>query len=347
MLPAGSTLRAVAQRAGVSVATVSQTFSGNRPVSSTTRERVLTAALELGYRRDAWFIRKPVIAVICRAPEVFDESNEVSSAWAESTGHLMLVGMRRGFVMSTVADISDISTFVSRFDGFIVLVPRRRDQILRQLDRLGLPVVAGFACEGMDEFRWWTRTDAEATLRPLLGHLVEQGATRSVLLVSKTDNALNHGIADAYTRVAESLGVEHTVRGVASSDSVRSARSLAREVLTGPNRPDAAIGTNWMAVQGVLSAAADLRLAVPNDLLVASTIDGPSMLRSAPRITAASVDWTDASDTMLDLLEMRLRGCEPPPQPAVVAELTIRESSLRRKASPGTRLRMEETAATA
>ena len=39
----------VAQRAGVSTATVSRALSGNGPVSDATRERVQAAATELGY----------------------------------------------------------------------------------------------------------------------------------------------------------------------------------------------------------------------------------------------------------------------------------------------------------
>ena len=43
------TLADVADAAGVSLSTASLTFSGNKPVSSTTRERVLAAAAALGY----------------------------------------------------------------------------------------------------------------------------------------------------------------------------------------------------------------------------------------------------------------------------------------------------------
>ena len=42
----------VARRAGVSVTTVSHTFSGNGVVAAETRERVRAAAHELGYRPD-------------------------------------------------------------------------------------------------------------------------------------------------------------------------------------------------------------------------------------------------------------------------------------------------------
>jgi len=46
----GATINDVAKMAGVSVSTVSYSLSGNRPISNLTRERVLTAAQELGYR---------------------------------------------------------------------------------------------------------------------------------------------------------------------------------------------------------------------------------------------------------------------------------------------------------
>src|SRR5690242_13603920 len=45
-----ATIVEVARMAGVSTATVSQTFSAKRPVSSGTRARVMAAAVTVGYR---------------------------------------------------------------------------------------------------------------------------------------------------------------------------------------------------------------------------------------------------------------------------------------------------------
>ncbi|SDS51017.1 LacI family DNA-binding transcriptional regulator [Jiangella sp. DSM 45060] len=58
-------LRAVAARAGVSVATASRALNTGRPVASATRERVLAAVKELGYAVDARSWRpRPMVGVI-------------------------------------------------------------------------------------------------------------------------------------------------------------------------------------------------------------------------------------------------------------------------------------------
>lgn len=46
-------IKDVAREAGVSVATVSRTFSGSTPVSEPVRERVIQTARRLGYRPNA------------------------------------------------------------------------------------------------------------------------------------------------------------------------------------------------------------------------------------------------------------------------------------------------------
>jgi len=63
------TVKEVALRAGVSPITVSRTFSGTHPVAEETRQRVLTAAAELGYAPDLLaqgMVRKqlPIVGVV-------------------------------------------------------------------------------------------------------------------------------------------------------------------------------------------------------------------------------------------------------------------------------------------
>ncbi len=54
-MPRGNsiTIREVARRAGVSIATVSYVLNESAPISEETRARVLAAAAELGYRPSA------------------------------------------------------------------------------------------------------------------------------------------------------------------------------------------------------------------------------------------------------------------------------------------------------
>lgn len=118
------TLKDVAEKAGVSVATASRALSGDHPMSARTRERVLAAVQDVGYRRD----RKPRQ----RAPLV--------AVVASSLGHMV--------ISEVVAGVEDVSAGAGR-KCTITMTNADVDRevaVLHELaddDRVGAVIVVG------------------------------------------------------------------------------------------------------------------------------------------------------------------------------------------------------------
>lgn len=146
-MPSRPTIKDVAARAGVSRQTVSRVINHKDDVRDATRERVLAAIDELGYRPSA--VARSMVAgstrmLGCIAPNLIDYTFasmiEGAQAEARRLGYFVLTG--------SAPSEPDVESLVEemlhrRVDGFLVLNPRndgRYGHFLRLVER-GIPVV--------------------------------------------------------------------------------------------------------------------------------------------------------------------------------------------------------------
>lgn len=290
-------LAAVAARAGVSVSTASLAFSGAGPISPATREKVLAAAAELGYAgpsalgRQLRSGRSGIVGVIVgdhvsrslRDPlAVRVLEGLVSGLGAEGLGVLLVPG--------TGPEPDPLLTSAAMDAVVQVWGPVTPDDTTQEavLAR-GLPLVVGEgqAPPGVPV----VSIDDRAGTADLVRVLVAGSHLRVAVVALPFGLDERAGLADAdRARAAHKLPTRHRLDGVAdagiepvavwesAASLVEEGRAAGLALLAGPpgERPTAVVAQSDLLAAGVLLAAQDLGLRVPDDVSVAG-FDGASL----------------------------------------------------------------------
>ncbi|MEU3274352.1 LacI family DNA-binding transcriptional regulator [Saccharomonospora sp. NPDC006951] len=322
---ADARLADVARRAGVSITTASHSFTGRRPVSAATKERVWQAALALGFRRSQ---ARRTIAVILRPPEAVPASRFGTTSFSQLIGGASMAAMARGYSVVVARDVSEIAGSVPQLDGCLLLNPNRQDESLRWLRAEEIPVVSYDQDPGDSGFRWWVGADYDRAVTDLLLHMVSRSARRIALVAGQTDNMYRRAILATYDSVIRAAGLNSLVRIADNERGQSAAFETVSGLLDSPDPVDAVVTTSSVFAVGALTAARAAGRAVPGELMIATATDGPLAELENPSITGLRIDALHTAEVMMDLLERQVAGQEPPEtNPRVALNLIHRRST--------------------
>lgn len=331
--PRAVTRTDVARLAGVSTAAVSFVVNGGpKRVSEATTRRVLDAIEELGYRPNRTARALAMGSTKTLGLVVADTTNPF---YSEYTLQLQLAAADLGFALLMTAsgpgpgrELRSMLDLCDRqIDGLIAARTTAAGRLEELRSRGAQPPVViidaaapvpGYATVG---------PDAAAGMATAVAHLLERHGHHSVALVMGNDVEPATDGREAGWRQG------HADHGRAPGPVARTTfdrdggYSAGRELLARADRPTAAVTSSDLQAIGLLKAAHDLGLAVPNDVAVVS-FDGTEETRySAPPLTtirqpvatmaAAAIDQVvrDAPPThqafAMDLIVRRSCGCLP------------------------------------
>ncbi len=201
----------VAERAGVSIATVSRVLRGSAPVAAETRRRVLAAAEELHWRPSQLaraFVEQAHGAVGIVFPDL---SGPYYSRVIAGFEHEAVERKSAALILAThdrpnAEDL--VLRLADRVDGMVLMGRTVSDEFVVRLDRPGTPVVllARRPVGDVPSVRSASTTSAEA----LTKHLLEHGRRR---LVFVGDPDLSPDVSERWRGVKRALrraGVDHT-----------------------------------------------------------------------------------------------------------------------------------------
>lgn len=266
----------VAAAAGTSVAVVSYVVNnGPRPVSAATRARVLEAIELTGYRPDVvaralagGFTQTFGLLVPDVSNRFFAELAHQVEERVYASGHLILLAdsaddpMRERELMNALLE--------RRVDG-IMLASVDADPDLSGAIAAGAPVVL------LDRIAPSALTssvvpDNIGGARAATEHLIEHGRRRIGFIAGPAALPTSQDRATGWESALAAAGLE---RGplVEAPFSRAGGLEAGRRLLLGPDRPDAVFASNDQQAVGLLRAAHDLGVRVPEDLGVI-TFDG-------------------------------------------------------------------------
>lgn len=328
-------LKDVAERAGVSVKTVSNVVNGYVHVRPDTRARVEEAIVELNYRPNlsARHLRKGRTGVIALAvPELdipyFAELARYVVNAAAAYGWTVLIdqtGGRREQERVVASGITD-----HLIDGLIFSPLALTAEDLTGLD--GTPMVLlGERVEHGPADR--VVIDNVTAAREITAHLIQLGRRRIAAIGSqRTDEGASARLRLAgYTDALHAAGLDYDETLVAPASAWHRADGAAamRGLLTSGVRPDAVFCFNDTLALGALRALHEAGLRVPEDVAVVGFDDIEDGRFSIPTLSTVAPDKEKIAQLAVELLANRLDGDRTAPAREVSApyRLEIREST--------------------
>ena len=274
------TIYQVAERAGVSISTVSNALNRPDKVSSATREKVLRAADDLG------FVPKSAAVVHARKGQgrigVLAPFSSYPSYLRRLTG--VMSELRDDAIEVTVYDIESAATATSpvlaasairgRFDGLIVMGERIEAAVEDRLSERGMPTVVVDA--ESDRFSV-IRTDDLRGGALAARHLYDLGHRQIGYLLERQVSDYQsqaRSRLDGFTQ-AIAGSKQAAVDVVPIGGTLEEARAAARKLLDGPGRPSAIMAHFDDLAVGAIQAALELGLRIPEDVSVMGFDDGP------------------------------------------------------------------------
>ncbi|MGW0215722.1 LacI family DNA-binding transcriptional regulator [Micromonospora chokoriensis] len=323
-------LKDVAERAGVSVKTVSNVVNGYVHVRADTRARVEEAIVELNYRPNlsARHLRKGRTGVIALAvpelhiPYVAELARHVVTA-AAAYGWTVLIDQTGERVVA--CGITD-----HLIDGLIVSPSALTAEDLAGLD--GTPVVLlGERVEHGPADR--VVIDNVTAAREITDHLIKLGRRRIAAIgPQRTDESASARLRLAgYADALRAAGLDYDEALVAPASAWHRADGAAamRGLLTSGVRPDAVFCFNDTLALGALRALHEAGLRVPEDVAVAGFDDIEDGRFSIPTLSTVAPDKERIAHLAVELLANRLDGDRAAPARALSApyRLELREST--------------------
>ena len=326
------TIADVARSAGVSKTAVSFAFNYPERLGTVTLDRVLQVAQELGYtphptaralsmqRSGAIGLLIPQgLSTVFGNPFTSELIQGLGAACAEHDLTLLLVPPLAGSLEDAIRQAS--------VDGFISLGLTPGDPALEILRQLGLPTVlvdseagGGQAVVNVDD-----RGGAEAAGR----HLVDLGHRRVALILPPPARSQAGLTAVAARRLAGyraalcDLPEPFLVTASATLEAgARAFRALPR----GPERPTAVLAMSDMAAIGLMAAAREAGLRVPEDLSVVGFDDLPLAAWTDPGLTTVRQPIVEKGRLAAALL-VRLLGGETVASPPPLTTNLVRRGS--------------------
>jgi LacI family transcriptional regulator len=303
------TIYEVADRAGVSIATVSRALSGSELVALATRERVRRVAEELRFRpsgagralAQGQHAANGIVFPDLAGPyyaEVVLGYEEVVAELGRSV--LILATNDRPNAAELVADLA------GRVDGMVIMGRTVADSTVARIADSGLPLVLlARPPVGLVDTVTSDNTDSAGALT---AHLLGHGHRRLTFLGDPDQSPDVAGRYDGFHAALAEGGLEPAGEPVRCAFDVRSGYQAARDLLS-RRRPEALVCANDELALGALRAAEDLGLRVPEDVALTGWDD--IMAAHYARLTTVHQAMRELGATAARWLDERICGTGP------------------------------------
>ena len=321
-------IRDVAQRAEVSVASVSRVLNGAGPVTDATRKKVMEAVEALQYvphsgARSLSTSRSQTVGVIL--PDLYGEF------FSELIRGIDLAARERGYhlvVSSSHDDAGEAAAAVrsmrGRVDGLILMSPHAAVGQAAASVTGGMPVVR--LNDGAAEAdRPSIVVDNHGGAVAAVEHLISLGRTRIAHVAGPNDNMEAEARLSGYLEAMAGAGLD--ARVIEGDFDMASGRRAGLEMARSGDSVDAVFAGNDMMALGVMLALQDAGRLCPEDVAVVGFDDVPLASLVRPGLTTLHIDIAEIGRSALVRLLAAIDGQQDAGRQIVRPELVIRGST--------------------
>lgn len=303
------TIRDVARRAGVSVATVSRVMNDSSPVHEDKRRLVLEAAETLGYTpnpaaRSLLGKRTGGVGVLLPfiSGEFFSELLRGLDEAAQDKGLFLVVSTshRKPDEFRKAIQVMD-----RRVDGLVVMSPELDSADAASILRAETPVVfintyaEGLAADVLN-------FDNYGGARDLVHHLVGKGHRRIALVTGPPEAGDARERARGYRDAMAEAGLADLASEFEGDYTREAGYAAAEAILATDPRPTAILAANDYCAFGIMSALHQAGVRIPEAMSVCGFDGLSSTSYSVPPLTTARVPVRDIGYRAIERLAARL-----------------------------------------
>lgn len=310
------TIDTVAAHAGVSPMTVSRVVNGLSTVREATRERVLRAVEELGYRPNLAAsslaaAQNTCIALIYTNP---------SSAYLRELLVGALSGTSRAAAQLVIANwdtlkadaLRDAARLLAKSVAGVILPPPLCESkpVVTEFVRAGIPVVSIASGQFSREISCVRIDDFQAS-REMTAYLIAQGHARIGYIKGNPDQTASAHRFKGFQEALAEAGLPQEGDLVQQGYfTYRSGLEAAEKLLTLDRRPTAIFASNDDMAAAVVSVAHRRGLGVPRDLSVVGFDNTSAATTVWPELTTIQQPVASMADTAIDILLRTIRRQE-------------------------------------
>ena len=328
------TIYQVAERAGVSLSTVSRVLNGKASVNKVLKERVEKAVKELNYRpnsvaRSLANNRTDSVGVLVpelNAPFFGDLMQAVESTLRAADKHVIISVGRN--CLETEKDA--VEFLISRnCDALIMHAEALSDEYLLELNQSKLPVaLVNRQVEGLPDA--CTSLDNEKGGYLATRHLLELGHKDIAYISGPTDKCDASLRLEGHKRALSEAGLPTNPQLIFNGDYSEEDGKIGLLELMARDMPFTALvcANDWMA-SGAISCARDLGMSLPHDLSVVGFDDVVFAHHVFPRLTTVSNPIAEMAEMSAKYILNKVYGQANNVQLYFEPSLVVRESTVK------------------
>ena len=332
-----TSLKDLADRLGVSIATVSRALRNSHEVSEEMKDRVQSLARSLNYRPNpfAQSLRKEaprIIGVV--VPDL------VTHYYAAVLDGIEDYARQQGYSVFSSNSHESFKLEEKAIDNFVSLHVEGIIACLAQdtvdyshfevIHKMGIPLVF-FARTCLPELFSQVVADGDIAAQKATQHLIDTGSRRIAFLGGPNHLDMvrrrKHGYLEALRENRISIDRSLVVCGKIDFDV---ARANTIELLTSSNRPDAILAFNDTITYAAFDAIKSLGLKIPKDVSIIGFTDGDSAAFVTPKLSAIADQAHLQGQKACELLLRNINGDKKIYREIIPMKLNIRDSSDKR-----------------
>jgi LacI family transcriptional regulator len=332
------TLRDIADRLDVAVSTVSRALAGHPAIGARTREKVMAAAAEAGYRVPTQgrgrVVGTRMVGVVIGALH----NRFMTLLLQHLHDALHEAGYQVVLLIDPMTDAEDLLAFrpliEGYLDGLIFATATLDSPVVSELKRRGLPIV--LVVRSVDDVPVDTvEIDNIQAGSEAVRHLFELGHRRIGLIMGPSNTSTSRDRAEGALRWLEQAGVRRETVNVICTEYTSEMGYSSALAMLGRDDLTAIVAGNDTIALGVLEAAKRLGLSVPDQLSVIGFDDMP--MASSPLVGLTSIRQPVEAMARLAakrlVQRMRDGNIAPPIRDVLPIELLRRDTTAKPPAS--------------
>jgi len=307
------TIQDIARLAKVSTGTVSRVLNNKPDVDPATRERILRIVEERGYVPSITAAglavgRNRLISVLVPAltwPLVSELMLSVAEIVDALSYELVLYSISTSNHEHDCGRIIDRILATKLTAGLLAVFPGQSARHLTELHQHGFPVVLIDDQNAPLDDIPWVGADNRGGAYTATRHLIQLGHQRIACIQGPMKYKVSHDRYKGYCDALQEAGLERDPTLVQEGDFMPSGgQACARAFFTRPlpERPTAVFAGSDLMAYGVMSAAQEFRLRIPEDLALVGFDDNPSSAHMQPALTTVRQPFPDMGQRAIELL---------------------------------------------